>query len=135
MDKCLNQEKESYCIDSSSPDNKWITIFEDDGETGYMYLCSCEENGEFDEIVEHLWIYNQINPSIWECKEVFIIWSDNSERTALIVDGECWGIFDLSSKRKLNAPREENLIVSIERQVWDKGIGQNEGEPLRLNNG
>lgn len=134
MDSDLNQEQESFVIDSSSPNNKWVTVFEDNGETGYMYLCSFNENGEFDRIVDHLWIYNQINPPIEECKKVFIIWSDDSNRTGLIVDGECWGIFDLSSKRKLDAPREKDMIVSIERQVWDNGIGENEGEPLRLDN-
>jgi len=128
----LKQELEDFVIDSSSPNNKWITVFEDNGETGYMYLCSSDENGEFDKIVDHLWIYNRINPPIEECKKVSIIWSDDSNRTGLIVDGECWGIFDLSSKRKLNAPREKNMIVSIERQLWDNGIGENEGEPLRL---
>lgn len=71
---------------------------------------------------------------IEQCKKVFIIWSDDSNRTGLIVDGECWGIFDLSSKRKLNSPREKNMIVSIERQVWDNGIRENEGEALRLDN-
>lgn len=134
MDSDLKQEQENFVIDSSSPNNKWVTVFEDNGETGYMYLCSSNENEEFDRIVDHLWIYNQINPPIEECKKVFIIWSDDSNRTGLIVDGECWGIFDLSSKRKLNAPREKDMIASIERQVWDNGIGENQGEALRLDN-
>lgn len=134
MDSDINQEQESFVIDSSSPNNKWITVFEDNGETGYMYLCSSNENGEFDKIVDHLWIYNQINPPIKECRKAFIIWSDDSSRTGLIIDGECWGIFDLFSKRKLNAPRDKNAIVSIERRVWDNGIEENEGEPLRLDN-
>ena len=56
MNSDLNQKQESFVIDSSSPDNKWITVFEDNGETGYMYLCISNENGEFDRIVDHLWI-------------------------------------------------------------------------------
>ncbi|GAA0180861.1 hypothetical protein SH2C18_34810 [Clostridium sediminicola] len=132
MNSDLNQEEESYVIDSPSPNDKWTTVFEDNGETGYMYLCSSNEDGEFNQIVDHLWIYNKINPPIEECKNVFIIWSDDSNRTGLIVDGECWGIFDLSRKRKLNAPREKNMITSIEREAWDNGIGENKGEPLRL---
>ncbi|MEL7569245.1 MAG: DUF2251 domain-containing protein [Eubacteriaceae bacterium] len=132
MDNDLNQEKESFIIESSSPDNKWITVFEDNGQTGYLYLCCANENGELDNIIDHLWIYNQINPPIEECEEVFIIWSVDSDRTGLIVDDECWGIFDLSSNRKLNAPRENNTIVTIKKQVWDRGIRENEGEPLSL---
>ena len=97
-----------------------------------MYLCRLNEDGKVGGIVDHLWIYNKINPPIEECEDVFIIWSDNASRTGLIVDGECWGIFDLSSKRKLNAPREKNIIISIERDVWENGIGENEGEILRI---
>lgn len=131
MDNELNEEKESFCIEAASQDNKWITVFEDNGETGYMYLCKCNEGGEYEEIVDHLWIYNQINPPIEECNEVFIIWSDDSTRAGLIVDDECWGIFDLSTRRKLSAPRENNTIVSIEKEIWDNGIGECEGEILQ----
>lgn len=131
MSSNLNKE-ESFVIECESPNNKWITVFEDDGETSYMYLCSLNDNGELDKIVDHLWIYNQIEPPIEECKEVFIIWSNDSNKTGLIVDGECWGIFDLCNKRKLNAVREKNTIVSIEIEVWEKGIRDNEGELLKL---
>lgn len=134
MGSDLNQEKESLVIESYSPNNKWISVFKDNGETGYMYLWSSNENGELDKIVDHLWNYNQINPPIEKCKKVFIIWSDDSNRTGLIVDGECWGMFDFSSKRKLNAPRNKNTIISVERQVWDNGIRENEGEPIKLDN-
>jgi hypothetical protein len=132
MNKNLDSQKESFLVERPSPDNKWITIFEDNGETGYMYLCKYKTNGESGEIGDHLWIYNQINPSIEECKDVFIIWTDDSSRTGLIIDGECWGIFDILNKRKLTAPRVDNCIVSIKRSVWDKGIENNEGKPLRL---
>ena len=134
MDKDLNQKQKSFIIQSYSPDDKWIVVFEDNGETGYIYFCSSKENGELDKIVDNLWIYNQINPPIEKCKKVFIIWSDDSNRAGLIIDGECWGILDLTSKRKLNAPRDKNMIVSIDMEVWNNGVLKNEGESLKLDN-
>lgn len=121
---------DSFIVDYVSPDESWIVVFEDDGETGYLYL-GVWKNGEFAGIVDHLWIYNQISPPIKECKEVFIIWSDDSSRAGLIVDDECWGIFDIKTKRKMNAPRNGNCIVSIERKFWDYGLAENDGEVLK----
>lgn len=79
-------EEKSFIIDSVSPNGLWLVVFEDDGQTGYLYLC-VQKNGEFGGIVDHLWIYNQISPPIEECDEVFIIWSADSSRAGLIVDG------------------------------------------------
>lgn len=45
MNNNLKQEREDFVIDSSSPNNKWITVFEDNGKTGYMYLCSSDKMG------------------------------------------------------------------------------------------
>lgn len=120
----------SFIVDYVSPDESWIVVFEDNGETGYLYL-SVWKNGEFAGIVDHLWIYNQISPPIKECKEVFIIWFDDSSRAGLVVDDECWGIFDIKTKRKMNAPRNGNCIVSIERKYWDYGLTENDGEVLK----
>jgi len=39
MNKILDSHKESFLVDCPSPNNKWITVFEDNGESGYMYLC------------------------------------------------------------------------------------------------
>lgn len=126
------RRKKQFFIDSVSPDKKWVSVFEDNGETGYLYLCTCNEYGEFETIVDALWIYNTIKPSIHECKEVFIIWLSNSDKTAIIVDDECWGIIDLSSKRKFNANRKDNTIIPIEKELWEKGLDESIGSSLKL---
>lgn len=123
---------QSFVVDRTSDDGKWITVFEDDGQVAYLYLCSCDNSGNMSKIVDDLWIYNKIDPPIEACKEVFIIWSDDSKRTGLIVDGECWGIYDLASGRKINAPRRDNVIRSLDRSIWDNGIQQNDGNPIKF---
>ncbi len=129
----MSNQEESFVIDGVSPDGKWLCVFEDDGETGYLYFCPLSSDGEMIGIADALWIYNQISPSIFECEKVDIIWSEDSMKSILIVDGECWGIFDLLSKRKLNAPRHNNIIVSISLKIWEEGIPSNLGEPLNFN--
>lgn len=123
--------KKDFYIESISPDRRWVAMFEDDKEAGYMYLSSCKENGEIDKVVDHLWIYNKLTPSIQKCN-VVIVWSNDSTKVVLIVDNKCLGMFDLHSKRKLNASRENDVIVSIPREKWDKGINAYEGDVLKI---
>jgi hypothetical protein len=128
----LINEEETFLTEGLSPDGKWLCVFEDDGETGYLYLLPRLSNGKTIGIADALWIYNQISPPIEECENVYIIWSDDSLKSAIIVDGECWGMIDLSSKRKLNAPREDNSIKTISLETWEAGIPTDLGEPLCL---
>lgn len=126
----IEEIEEGYIIDCISPDEKWAVIFEDNGETGYMYLCYWESANGLEGIVDHLWVYNQIQPPIQESKEVYFIWSDDSTRVGLVVDGECWGIFDIKNRRKISAPRIDNFIKSIEMKYWENGINSKDGEKL-----
>jgi hypothetical protein len=126
--------EESFLISEVSPDEKWHVFFEDDGATGYMYIVPISEKGEKGKILDHLWVYNQIAPPIRECKDVFILWKEDSSKAAIIVDEECWGMFDLKSWRKVNSPREGNLIVSLPHEMWEKTLNKNEGEPIKSMN-
>jgi hypothetical protein len=41
-------------------------------------------------------------------------------------------MIDISSKRKLSAPREDNCIKTISLETWKEGIPTELGEPLYL---
>jgi hypothetical protein len=125
--------EESFLIAETSPDEKWKVYFEDDGATGYLYIVPVNENGEAKEILDHLWIYNQISPPIRECREVFVLWKEDSSKAAIIVDDECWGMFDLKTWRKINSPRKENEIISLPYDIWERPLNENEGEPMKTN--
>lgn len=125
------RSKKSFFLEEISPDENWYVVFEDDGETGYMYIGAVDENGMNGKILDDLWIYNQILPPIRECKEVFILWKEDSSKAAIIVDQECWGMFDLKSRRKINSPRKENLIVTLPHEIWERPLNVNEGVPMK----
>lgn len=130
-EEIFGYDDESYLIGEFSPDGKWCVTFEDNGETGYMYIQPVDENENPGEILDHLWIYNMIRPPIRACKEVFITWNDESTKAGLIVDSECWGIFDLKSRRKINAPRNGNAIETLPLEVWERHLKVDEGEPMK----
>ena len=127
MDYFEKKSDYAYWIEEISPDGKWFVSFEDNGRVAYLYLGKMN-GGEKSEIHDDLWIYNMIYPPIEECKEVFIIWSEDSAKTALVVDEECWGMYDLKSWRKMRAPRVDNRIESIPRENWDLGVTKMDGE-------
>jgi len=126
----LNKTK-IFRVESVSPDKQWRVLFEDDGDAGNMYLSGYKENviGEF---IDCLKIYHRICPPIEQYQEVFIVWTYDSNRAGLIVDGECWGIFDLAAKRKMSAPLKDNAILPLRKEIWDKGIIKTQGKNLHL---
>ena len=127
----IGNDDESFLIGEFSPDGKWCVTFEDNGETGYLYIQHVNEKGETGDIFDHLWIYNRIMPPISACKEVYILWNDDSTKAGLIVDQECWGIFDLKSRRKLNAPRNGNEIIDIPFEKWENSLLNTDGEAMK----
>jgi hypothetical protein len=127
----MEQEDESYFIGEYSPDGKWACTFEDNGETGYMYLQPIDENGELLDIIDHLWDYNQISPPITSCKDVSIHWSKDATKVILIVDTHGWGMFDLNAWRKTEAPRVNGAIGTLPLEIWQNGINPDQGEPIK----
>ena len=124
--------EDCFLIDEQSPDNKWVTVFEDDGETGTLYLCRCDESEDVEMIVDGLLVYKNLYPPIFPYRDVFIIWSEDSKRVAVIIDEECWAMFDIASKRKLAVKREDDVFISIPRSTWDNGIDAEQGDTLCL---
>jgi len=127
----MSNENYSYWLNEVSPDGNWFASFEDNGEVAYLYPGRMNKEVKGNKIHDDLWVYNMIYPPIEECKEVFILWSDDSTMAALIVDEECWGMYDLLNWRKLSAPRIGNKIETIPTEVWREGIQENESKSIK----
>jgi hypothetical protein len=52
----LNTEEKTFLTEALSPDGKWLCVFEDVGETGYLYLLPRLSNGKTIGIADALWI-------------------------------------------------------------------------------
>ena len=74
----------------------WGVTFEDDGETGYFYLCKIID-GE-PNIQDHIHIYTS-NPGLREA-DISIMWSPDWNKAALFIKGEPWAMYDIENQTK-----------------------------------
>jgi len=61
-------EEETFVIESASPNERYVCVFEDDGETGYVYFCPLNDALEMEGVADALWIYDQISPPIEDAR-------------------------------------------------------------------
>jgi hypothetical protein len=88
-------------VDSASPAGRWIVVFEDDGDTGYLYALdhSEEERGE-NPVQEALHIYNVANV-VDRDRELAarIVWSDDGQKACLLINEYAHAVVDFAEKR------------------------------------
>lgn len=71
-------------------------VFEDDGETGYLYICEPEGRG----VMRHLHIYDRSPEVRVEEGDVEVTWSDDLKKCGVRIWGKMRGIIDLASDRE-----------------------------------
>jgi hypothetical protein len=84
--------------ESRSPSQSFMTVFEDDGETGYVYALDLgREHGQ--KIVDALQIYvakeefGDVEESV-----VRILWSSDGNKSGVELDGELQAVFDFGER-------------------------------------
>jgi hypothetical protein len=86
---------------SDSPDRMYAAIFEDDGQTGYLYGAQYATPGGKDfSILDALHIYNAAQ--VVDKKAVYplrIMWWPDRHRVGLFIEGGCHAIFDFDLNR------------------------------------
>ena len=97
-------------VDSASPTGRWGVVFEDDGETGYLYaLDLLEQQNRKNPIQEALHIYNAKNVTDKDRKsELAILWSDDGQKACLLINSYPHAVVDFAAKRaysRTNFPR------------------------------
>jgi len=85
-------------LESASPKNNYLVVFEDDGETGYFYGLDTLREGN--PILDALHIYNvanvtdKDNPSVAQ-----IVWSGDGGKALLLINDYPHAAFDFAAKR------------------------------------
>jgi hypothetical protein len=85
-------------IEGGSPSGMYSAVFEDDGETGYFYALA-RELKEF-AIVDAVQVY--VVASVVDCHTPVtteIVWSSDAKKSALILNGLIYALFDFSTCR------------------------------------
>jgi len=85
-------------IEGASPAGRFRIVFEDDGETGYLYGLDFEQRDN--PIVDALHIYNVTNVADRSSpSNVQLIWSSNGSRAALFINDYAHAVFDFEAQR------------------------------------
>jgi hypothetical protein len=89
----------AFLISSTIPDQPFYAVFEDDGDTGYFYICD-QRNPE-NPIIEALHIYDVHSISDKEKASLFeIMWLEDNSKTGLFINGHCHAVFDFIKMRQ-----------------------------------
>jgi hypothetical protein len=116
---------QEFVIEGAAPEGHFITVFEDDGDTGYFYALDTKAEGN--SIQDALHIYNVANvadsakPSI-----VKIGWSNDSQKAVLLINDFPHAVFDFGTRRGFCRtgfpPRHQGDTWSPGGHQWDDSI-------------
>jgi hypothetical protein len=93
-------------------------VFEDDGETGYLYLYELDGNG----IVRHLHIYDRSPKLMVQEQDVRVVWSADFTKVGVLIWGKMRGIIDLASGQEGRVWLESRETPGIDDAEWLKGF-------------
>ena len=93
-------------------------IFEDEGETGYLYLFSVG----LDKIEKHLHIYDRKEGLNISADDVEVLWSMDESKCAVMVWGKIRGIIDLRLRKEGRVWLESETTPGISDRAWLKGF-------------
>ncbi len=93
-------------------------VFEDDGETGYLYLY--EPGGR--EVFQHLHIYDRTPNVPVQEKDVRVVWSEDLSKVGVQIWGKMRGIINLATGQEGRVWIEDRNTPGIGDREWLKGF-------------
>lgn len=93
-------------------------VFEDDGETGYLYLYEPEGQG----VTRHLHIYNRTPELCVLESDVEVEWSADQTKCGVRIWGKMRGIINLASGHEGRVMLESRSTPGIDDAEWMKGF-------------
>jgi hypothetical protein len=91
-------------------------VFEDDGETGHLYIYEPEGRG----VVRHLHVYDRTPKLNIQQKDVQVAWTANLTKCGVRIWGKMRGIIDLASGREGRVWLESRDTPGIDDAEWLK---------------
>jgi hypothetical protein len=89
-------------VQTEAAEHRFVTVFEDDQETGYFYAAEKDDSGSLS-ILDMVFIYDveSIPPDERKLK-LSVIWSTDWQRCGLILDNTCHAVFDFRQRAGYN---------------------------------
>ena len=95
-----------------------VAVFEDDGETGYLYVYSVGAVA----VQMHVHVYDRSEALQIEKESVDVLWSTDESKCAVRIWGQLRGIIDLRMKREGRSWLENRNTPGITDEEWLRGF-------------
>ena len=105
-----------YVVESQGPDGVF-GVFEDDGETGYLYIYKPDAG-----VLRHLHLYNRTPLVCVHAEDVIVVWSDDRTKCGVKIWNQMRGIIDLRHNREGRVWLEDRQTSGITDPEWLKGF-------------
>lgn len=106
-----------FIVDRTRPDGL-AGVFEDDGETGYLYIYKPETG----EILRHLHLYDRSAEVDVREEDVRVVWSDDLNKCGVVIWGKMRGIIDLRNGQEGRVWLENRRTPGIGDPNWLVGF-------------
>jgi hypothetical protein len=117
---------EDLFIESFSSESSYGIVFEDDGDTAYFYAVQRDAEGNGQQILDALHIYETTKTKKKKkTSELMIIWSKDWLKCALVIDAACHAIFDFEKQAGYNInefPPPNSFWTKHERKLTNEII-------------
>ncbi len=116
------QVGKSDAFEARSPDGRYSVVFEDDGDTGFLYALDYSKS-EKNPIQEAMSIYDVKSVTDREKpSEVVLVWTSDSRQAALFINSYPHAVFDFGTKRgysRRNFPKPGKWGTDFK---WDDSV-------------
>jgi hypothetical protein len=117
---------EEIFLESSSSENNYAVVFEDDTETGYFYALRVNKETGEQQILDAVHIYESADiPTGKRPGTIKIIWSTDWLKCALLVNNYCHAVFDFGQQGgycRNEFPPPNDIWTKSERQLTDEMV-------------
>lgn len=108
-------------VEAPSTDSRFVVVFEDDGETGYLYGLDTSRDQP---IVDALLLYQVAEAGPGADSMLEIVWSSSGSQALLRIDGHARAVFDFRAKRaycRTGSPPPSHTGWTSQPHDWDEG--------------
>ena len=114
----VNMNDTSFIIHARGVGGR-LGVFEDDGESGYLYLY--EPQGR--KVLRHLHIYDRTRNLDVSARDVQVTWSSDGTKVGVVIWGKMRGIIDTQNDRDGRVWLESRDTPGIADRDWLRGFG------------
>lgn len=106
-----------FIVDKEGPPGVFA-VFEDDGETGYLYVYEPEKNG----ITRHLHVYDRSPQLTVSEADVSVLWSEGNTKVGVVIRNAIRAIIDLENAREDRVWMQSDASPGIADAEWPAGF-------------